>query len=138
MADQREIDGDVVDPPLGHQHHDSKAEDRGMVLVEARFLGHRMLLASLALERAVADEIEDAILGWREDLQHLLGKPPQPGLRAPLRRAQQASVVLIGEMGRALPGKRSHVGPLAVDQVQHQELPARQMMPMVKTGFEHP
>ncbi len=63
MADQREIDGDVVDPPLGHQHHDSKAEDRGMVLVEARFLGHRMLLASLALERAVADEIEDASSG---------------------------------------------------------------------------
>jgi hypothetical protein len=50
-----------------------------MVPVEARFLGHRMLGAPVALEGAVAHQIEDAILGWRKSLQGLVGKPLQQG-----------------------------------------------------------
>jgi hypothetical protein len=45
-------------------------------ITEPGFLGDWMLGAPLALEGAVADKIEQAILGWRKGSQGLLGEPP--------------------------------------------------------------
>ena len=92
------------DVPLGHEDDDPNAIDVGMAPAEARFLGYRMLEPPLPLEGAVAHQIEEAILRWGEGLQCLVGKPPQQRLRAPVGRAQQATIVLVGEGRRVGPG----------------------------------
>jgi hypothetical protein len=52
--DPRKIYRHAIDIPLGHEAHDPKAEDLGMVLAQARFLGYGMLGPPRALERTVA------------------------------------------------------------------------------------
>ncbi len=54
---QGKVDRNPVHVPVGQQHHDAKAEDVGMGLTEPGFVGHGMLGAAFALERAVGDEI---------------------------------------------------------------------------------
>jgi hypothetical protein len=137
-SDQGEIYRDAIDIPLGHKEDDAEAEDIRMVPAEARFLGHRMLGAPFALEGAVADQIQETILGWGQGLQGLLGEPPQQGFRAPIRRAQQAPVVLVGQVGRTMPGQGLEIGALPVDEVQHQEPAEDQLVPMMETGTQYP
>ena len=136
--DQRKIHWDAINVPLRHEEHDPKAEDIGMVLAEARFVGHRVFWAAFPLERTVAHQIQDAILGWRERPQGLVGKPPQQGLRAPIRSTQQAPVVLIRQRLGAMPGQGLQVGPFAVEEVSHQEPVEDQLVPMVETGPQDP
>jgi hypothetical protein len=137
-ADEREIDWDAIRSPLRHEDDDPKAEDVGMVLAEAGLLGHGMLWPSLALERAVADQIENAILGWGKRLQSLVGKPPQQGPAAPIRRTEQPPIVMVRQMARAMPGQRFQIGPFAIDKVQHQQPAEDQVVPVAKAGPEYP
>jgi len=74
--DQGESHRAARDVPLGHEEDDAKANDRRMVPVEARVVGHRRLGAPCALEGAVAHQRPEAIRGWSKSLQGLVGKPP--------------------------------------------------------------
>jgi hypothetical protein len=102
-ADQGEIHRDVIDVPLSHEHNDPKPEDRGMVLAQARFVGHRVLGPTLALEHTVAHQIQDVILGGRKRLHGLVGEPPEQRLRAPVCGTQQPTIVLAGQMRWPMP-----------------------------------
>jgi hypothetical protein len=93
-TDEREIRWDAISIPLGHEEDDPKAEDIGMVLAEACLLGHRLLWPPLSLERTVAHQIEDAILGWGKRLQGLVGEPLQQRLGAPVCGTQQTAILL--------------------------------------------
>jgi hypothetical protein len=137
-ADEREIDWEALSIPRRHEDDDPKAEDVGGVLAEAGLLGHRMLGPSRALERAVADQLEKAILGWGNRLQSLVGKPPQPGLGAPIRRTEQPPIGMVRQMARAMPGERLQMGPFARDKVQHQQPAEDQVVPVAKAGPEYP
>jgi hypothetical protein len=109
-----------------------------MELAEARSVGHRRLASPLALQGAVADQRPEAILGWGQHLHGLPGEPPPLGLRAPRRRAQQAAVVLVGQVVWTLPGQSFEVGALPVDEGQHQPPAEHQWVPMTATGPQHP
>jgi hypothetical protein len=104
----------------------------------ARFRGHRMLGAPLALEGAVADEIEDAILRRRQSLPGVLGEPPPQGLRAPGGRAQQAAVLLVRYLGRAVTRELLQIGAFAIDEMQHQQPAEDQAVPVAKARPQHP
>jgi hypothetical protein len=68
---------DQGDIHLRHEDDDPEAEDIRMVLAEARFVGHHVLLPEFALEYIVAKQREDAILRWGKGLLGLLGDPAQ-------------------------------------------------------------
>jgi len=108
------------------------------VLTEAGFLSERMRVAPFALERAVADQIQQAILGWGQRLQSLVGKPPEQALCAPIRCTEQAPIMVIRQMPRAVPGQCFQIGPFAIDEVQDQQPAEDQLVPVVKAGLESP
>jgi hypothetical protein len=62
-SEHRAIHREAIDAPLGHQDHDATAEDLRILVTEPGFLRYRMLGAPLALEGAVADQIEDPSAG---------------------------------------------------------------------------
>jgi hypothetical protein len=98
------------------------------------WLGQR-LAAPLALEGAVAAQREDTIRGGRQGLQNLGGEPPEQRLRAPIGGTQQAPVVLVSQMCRAMPSQRFENRVLPIDEVQDQELAEDQLVPAVATGL---
>jgi hypothetical protein len=55
---------------------------------------------------------------------------------SPLRnlRAQQASVMLVGQVGRTMPGQGFEIGAFSIDEVQHQHPAEHQLVPMMETG----
>jgi hypothetical protein len=60
--EQRAVHRNAIDAPLGHEEHDPEAEHIRMMLTEVCFLGDRMLGTPLGLQRAIANQIQDAIL----------------------------------------------------------------------------
>jgi hypothetical protein len=61
--EQRTIDRDTIDAPLGQQNDEAESEPIRMVLAEACRLGHGMLGPPLALQGAVGDQREEPSLG---------------------------------------------------------------------------
>jgi HIRAN domain len=136
--DQRHIHREAIGLPRRHEAHEPKAENGGMILAEARLLGHRMLEPPVALEGAVAHQRQEAVLRGGKGLQGWLDKPPQPRLRAPVCGTQQTAILLGGQMLRAMPGQRRQMGPCALQEVQDQEPAEDQLVPMAETGPQDP
>jgi hypothetical protein len=55
-----------------------------------------------------------------------------------MSRAEQTPIVLISQMGRAVTAQLLQVGPVVIDEMQHQQPTEHEVVPVVKTGPQHP
>ena len=113
-AQQGKVHRDAQDAPLGHQEHEAQATDVRMMRAEPGGGGHGMLFAALAFEGTVADERAQPIGGWGQGLHSLVGAPPQQRFGPPRGSAQQAALMLVRQVPRAMAAQRLEVGPFAV------------------------
>jgi hypothetical protein len=116
--------------------HDPKAEDAGMVLVEVYLLGHRMLVLPLALEDAVAHQMQDAVLGWGKVCRACSANYRSTVFvwtsRRPTAEADMAGRPDV--KGHAGPGLQ--MGAFDMQEVPYQEPAEDQLVSMAETGSQ--